>query len=128
VDHPLAQHLKLPADYAETARTEASLEIIRAGESVYNGPSLVLCGQKNRTAVCIQTTQPISNCQKYLDAGVKLVQSASVPLIDATVGVKNNAAASRWCSNDQLISGYTNRRWRKKAFLQALQVEGHDPQ
>jgi hypothetical protein len=128
VGHPLAKHLKLPADYAETAQTEAPLEIIRAGESVYNGPSLVLCGQKNRTAVCIQTTQPISNCQEHLDAGVKLVQSASVPLIDATVGLKNNKAASRWCKNNQLISAYTNRRWGKNALIQALQVEGQDPQ
>ena len=128
VDHPLAQHLKLPADYAETARTEASLQIIRADESVYNGPSLVLCGRKNRTAVCIQTTQPISNCQEHLDAGVQIEQTTTVPLIDATVGLKNNKAASRWCKNNQLISAYTNRRWRIKTHLQALQAQGDEPQ
>lgn len=128
VDHPLAQHLKLPADYAETTRTEAPLQLIRADESVYNGPSLVLCGRKNRATVCIQTTQPISNCQEHLDAGGKIEQTTNVPLIDATVGLKNNKAASRWCKNNQLISAYTNRRWGKNTLIQALQVEGDDPQ
>lgn len=128
VDHPLAQHLKLPTDYAETARTDAPLQLIRADERVYNGPSLVLCGEKNRAAVCIQTTQPISNCQEQLNAEVQVAQTTHVPLIDATVGLKHNEAASRWCNNNQLISAYTNRRWGKKALLQELQGLGKEPQ
>lgn len=128
VDHSLAQHLQLPANYAETARAESPLQIDREDKSIYNGPSLVLCGRKNRAAICIQTTQPISNCQEQIDAGLKIEQPTNVPLIDASVGVKNNKAVSNWCRNDQLFTLYTNRRWRIKTRLQELLTQGDEPQ
>jgi hypothetical protein len=123
LDHPLAQHLALPPRYAESSRTAENIHVTSKDSSVYNGPSLVLCGQKRRSNICIRTTNPIPNCQAQLDAGAEPVLHANMASVRAHPEVENDLEASSWCSKDRLLTLYTSRRWGKSRILRQLQEQ-----
>jgi len=121
LDHPLAQHIALPEGYKESSRTSEDIRVATEDSTVYSGTSLVLCGQKRRTQLCIRTTTPIPSCQEQLESGAAPVLHANMASVRAHPEVENDQEATSWCSNDRMVTVYSSRRWGKARMIEQLQ-------
>lgn len=122
MEHPLAQHLALPPGYAESSRHVEDVRVTSGGSTIYDGSSLLLCGQKRRAKICIQATHPLPNCQAQLDAGAAPGQSLHMES-QAHSELETDLQASRWCSQDRLITVHTNRRFGMAQPIGQLQEQ-----
>jgi hypothetical protein len=123
LDHPLAQYLTLPPGYTESSRTAEPVQVASEDSSVYDGPSLLLCGKKRRSEFCIRMTNPISGCQGQLDAGAQSVLHANMQSVPSQFEVDNAPFGSSWCSNNRMVTLTPNRLWGKDQILRQLQEQ-----